>query len=115
MGSVLSSLHVDVRVSSETGRNGVIVVSAVVHPIVDGRDVVADAFESGPGHVPELLLRPDGLRAGDEPHEVELAEADCTWRCCGALCVTIRRDGGQAARRLAACRSGAVGPLAVRA
>lgn len=35
------------------------------------------------------------LRATDEPREVQLAEADCTEGCCGALYVTIRRDADE--------------------
>lgn len=96
MASVLSSLQIDIRVSREIRRDGVTVLNAAVYPIIDGRDVVADEFDPGPGHSPERLLSPGGLlRASAESHEVELAEAECTWGCCGALCVTIRRDGKQ--------------------
>jgi hypothetical protein len=96
VASALSSLQIDIRVSRDVGRNGVIVMTAAVHPMIDGRDVVAEVFDPGPGHAPELLLSPAGpLCASEEPHEVELAEAECTWGCCGALCVTIRRDGDQ--------------------
>jgi hypothetical protein len=96
MTSTLSSFRIEIRVSEETVGNGITVVNAAVHPIVDGRDVVVDGFDLGPGHSPELLLPPSGpLRAAEESHEVELAEAECTWRCCGALCVAIRRDGDE--------------------
>ncbi|MEU8022198.1 hypothetical protein ABUL04_08905 [Micromonospora harpali] len=62
---------------------------------VDGRPVVAEVFAAGPAEEPEYLLGPDHrLHAEVEPHEVRLAEADCTEGCCGALYVTIeRRDG----------------------
>lgn len=62
--------------------------------MIDGRDVIGETFEAGPAHSPEELLGHDRLlRARDEPHEVELAEAQCSVGCCGALNVTIRRDG----------------------
>ncbi|WP_327352026.1 hypothetical protein [Streptomyces sp. NBC_01304] len=61
--------------------------------LVDGHPVVADAFDAGPAHAPEYLLDPGLLRATDEPHEVELAEAYCTEGCCGALYVTVVREG----------------------
>ncbi|MFI6279695.1 hypothetical protein [Streptomyces sp. NPDC050988] len=62
--------------------------------LVDGRDILADAFAEGPGEDPRYLLVPDGpLTAASEPHEVRLAEASCTEGCCGALYVTIRLDG----------------------
>jgi len=63
--------------------------------LIDGRPVVPEAFARGPAHSPEYLLDDDRLRAGPEPHEVQLAEALCTEGCCGALHVTIRRDGDQ--------------------
>lgn len=65
-----------------------------VRPLVDGEDILAEIFTEGPGEDPEYLLLPDGpLTAVAEPHEVRLAEATCTEGCCGALYVTIRRDG----------------------
>lgn len=80
--------------SSGTGREGGAVVTAAVHPIVDGRDIVADAFAAGPGHEPELLLSRSGpLRATAAGRDVELAEARCGRGCCGALWVGVRRDG----------------------
>ncbi|MBF6174181.1 hypothetical protein IU476_22185 [Nocardia blacklockiae] len=96
MVASMNSLRIEISVSSEPGAGSETVVNAAVHPIVDGRNVIADAFDAGPGHAPERLLPPHGpLHTGEEPHEVELAEADCTWGCCGALCVTIRRVGDQ--------------------
>ncbi|GAA1656995.1 hypothetical protein [Actinoplanes couchii] len=64
-----------------------------VRPVVDGRDVLA-AFPAGPGIEPETLLTPGGpLTAAGQPREVRLAMAECTEECCGALYVTVRRDG----------------------
>ncbi|MFD8007162.1 hypothetical protein [Streptomyces mirabilis] len=65
-----------------------------VRALVGGRDILADAFAEGPGEDPQYLLVPNGpLTATSEPHEVRLAEASCTEGCCGALYVTIQRDG----------------------
>ncbi|GGO42525.1 hypothetical protein GCM10012287_03640 [Streptomyces daqingensis] len=66
-----------------------------VRPLVDGEDVLAaEVFTEGPCEDPGYLLLPDApLTAGTEPHEVRLAEAGCTKGCCGALYVTVRRDG----------------------
>ncbi|MFJ5546133.1 hypothetical protein [Streptomyces sp. NPDC093225] len=61
--------------------------------LIDGRPVVPEHFRLGTAHAPEDLLDRGGLRATAEPREVQLAEASCTEGCCGALHVTIRRDG----------------------
>lgn len=67
-----------------------------VRPQLGGRDVVAEVFAEGPGEDPRYLLFPDGpLHGHASPREVRLAEATCTEGCCGALYVTIRRDGEQ--------------------
>ncbi|MGW7041464.1 hypothetical protein ACWGDT_01830 [Streptomyces avermitilis] len=63
--------------------------------LLDGRPLVPAIFARGPAHRPEYLLDEGRLRAGPEPREVQLAEAYCTEGCCGALYVTIRRDGDQ--------------------
>ncbi|MGX1544713.1 hypothetical protein [Streptomyces adustus] len=63
--------------------------------LIDGRPVVPALFGRGPAHSPDHLLDEGRLRAGEEPREVQLAEADCTEGCCGALYVTIRRDADQ--------------------
>lgn len=90
MATGISSIRIEVGGSEHWG------VDAAVHPMIDGRDIIGEAFVSGPGLPPDILLKPDGeLRAGTEPREVVLAEADCTPACCGALAVTISRDGGQ--------------------
>ncbi|MFF3688993.1 hypothetical protein [Streptomyces sp. NPDC002187] len=61
--------------------------------LVDGRPLVPEAFGRGPGHSPEHLLHSGSLRATADGQEVQLAEAYCTEGCCGALFVTVRRDG----------------------
>ncbi|MFF3955667.1 hypothetical protein ACFYY1_20885 [Streptomyces sp. NPDC001890] len=61
--------------------------------LIDGLPLVPAAFGRGPAHAPEYLLDSGRLRATGEPREVQLAEAYCTEGCCGALHVTIRRDG----------------------
>ncbi|NEC69275.1 hypothetical protein G3I41_32535 [Streptomyces sp. SID9727] len=63
--------------------------------LVDGRPLVPDYFGRGPTGSPEELLFPGTLRAAAEPREVRLAEAYCAEGCCGALYVTVRRDGEQ--------------------
>lgn len=63
--------------------------------LIDGRPLVPEAFGKGPAHSPEYLLDSGRLRAAPEPREVQLAEAYCTEGCCGALYVTIRREGDQ--------------------
>jgi hypothetical protein len=55
--------------------------------------VIATAFDKGPAHSPEYLVHSGRLRATEAPHEVRLAEAYCSEGCCGALYVTIVRDG----------------------
>ncbi|MFE1287361.1 hypothetical protein [Streptomyces sp. NPDC058751] len=82
------ALHVVVPDLPERG------ASVEVRPFVDGEDILAEVFTEGPGADPKYLLLPDSpLTAGTEPREVRLAEATCTEGCCGALYVTIRRDG----------------------
>jgi hypothetical protein len=63
--------------------------------VIDETPVIAAAFDRGPAQPPEQLIQSGQLRAADEPHEVKLAEAYCTEECCGALYVTIARDGDQ--------------------
>ncbi|MFJ4645562.1 hypothetical protein ACIP6Q_18750 [Streptomyces bobili] len=82
------TLSVVVPDATQTGE------SVEVRALVGGRDILADAFGKGPGEDPRYLLVPGGpLTAGSEPHEVRLAKASCTEGCCGALYVTIQRDG----------------------
>jgi hypothetical protein len=61
--------------------------------LVDHRPVVAAAFDKGPPFPPETLCSRGQLRADNQPREVRLAEAHCTEGCCGALYVTIVRNG----------------------
>ncbi|WP_431040627.1 hypothetical protein ACQUSR_01160 [Streptomyces sp. P1-3] len=61
--------------------------------LIDGRPLVPEAFGRGPAGSPEYLLDSGRLRASTAPREVRLAEAYCTEGCCGALYVTICRDG----------------------
>ncbi|GGW46566.1 hypothetical protein [Streptomyces xantholiticus] len=63
--------------------------------LVDGRPLVPRAFGRGPGHSPEYLLDNGSLRATADAQEVQLAEAYCTEGCCGALYVTVRREGDE--------------------
>ncbi|MFJ9843388.1 hypothetical protein ACIRYZ_23560 [Kitasatospora sp. NPDC101155] len=90
-GSELSGprdrLAVHVCVLDPVGRGGV-----ETRVLVDGRPVIAEAFDRGVAHSPERLLGTGQLRAAEEPREVQLAEAWCTEGCCGALYVTIVRD-----------------------
>ncbi len=60
---------------------------------VDGHPVVAAAFDRGPAADPEHLLERGLLRASARPRRVRLAEAWCAEECCGALHVTIVREG----------------------
>jgi len=69
--------------------------------LVDGNPVIASAFDKGPAFPPEALLAGNRLHATSDPHEVRLAEAYCTEGCCGALYVTIVRDGDTVLARLA--------------
>lgn len=83
--------RIAIRVSVSDPELGGTVETSV---FVDGRPIVAEAFTAGPAEEPEYLLGPDHrLHADVEPHEVRLAEADCTEGCCGALYVTIERRG----------------------
>ncbi|MCX4406847.1 hypothetical protein OG840_35975 [Streptomyces sp. NBC_01764] len=66
-----------------------------VRLLIDGRPLVPEAFGKGAANSPEYLLDSGRLRAAAEPREVQLAEAYCTEGCCGALYVTIRREGDQ--------------------
>ncbi|MGW2270044.1 hypothetical protein [Streptomyces yangpuensis] len=63
--------------------------------LIDGVPLVPALFGKGRAHPPEHLLDSGRLRAAPEPREVQLCEAYCTEGCCGALYVTIRRDGDE--------------------
>ncbi|WP_406094384.1 hypothetical protein [Streptomyces sp. NBC_01013] len=82
--------------------------------LVDGRPLVPEVFGRGPAHSPEWLLDSGRLRAAEEPREVQLAEAHCTEGCCGALYVTVRRDGGAVVWSDWRCPAPPPSPLHVR-
>lgn len=63
--------------------------------LIDGIPLVPALFGKGRANPPEYLLDNGRLRAAAEPREVQLCEAYCTEGCCGALYVTIRRDGDE--------------------
>ncbi|MFD4866129.1 hypothetical protein [Streptomyces sp. NPDC058412] len=63
--------------------------------LADGIPLVPALFGKGRANPPEYLLDSGRLRAAAEPREVQLCEAYCTEGCCGALYVTIRRDGDE--------------------
>ncbi|SDS55181.1 hypothetical protein SAMN05216371_0146 [Streptomyces sp. TLI_053] len=77
-----------------------------VRPIVNGRDLLAEAVPGGVGGSryqgvgPRYLLGPDGpLHAAATPREVRPAWSGCgVEECCGALYMTVRRDGNHVAR-----------------
>ncbi|MFJ8039178.1 hypothetical protein ACIRBX_01530 [Kitasatospora sp. NPDC096147] len=92
----LNALTLEFRTTWQTARNGPRHATTAVHPVVDGRDLVTEAFAPGPGNSPEYLLHTgDGLRAATVAREVEPATADCSEECFGALCVTVERVDGQ--------------------
>lgn len=101
-------IHVAVRDPVRTGQ-------PETRVLVDGRPVIAESFAAGPPRTPEEVLGRGLLRARDEPREVQLAEAYCTEGCCGALYVTVRREGDEvvwdAWRRPGASREDAARPL----
>ncbi|WP_258037217.1 hypothetical protein [Streptomyces sp. SM14] len=84
------SLRIEVVAGDPVGRG-----SVETRILLDGRPVVPAYFNHGPANSPEFLLDDGRLRAGSDPSDVQLAEASCTEACCGALYVTIRRDGDQ--------------------
>jgi hypothetical protein len=61
--------------------------------LLDGRPLLPETFGHGPGGHPDHLLDRDALVATAEPREVKLAEAWCAEGCCGALRVTVVREG----------------------
>ncbi|MEV5508914.1 hypothetical protein [Streptomyces orinoci] len=67
-----------------------------IRPLIDGVDLLEDAFEFAEHQPvcgdPRLWLVPEGpLTAREQPHRVQLADQDCG--CHGAVMLTIRRDG----------------------
>ncbi|MFG2697949.1 hypothetical protein [Kitasatospora sp. NPDC048407] len=64
--------------------------------LVDGRDLLDTGFTDGHlGPDPRSLLGPYSvLVPGPEPREVRLHLSGCGEKCCGALYVTVRQEGG---------------------
>lgn len=63
--------------------------------LVDGRDVVGEVFQEGPGPDPDEVLGADSRLRSVSPQVVCLAEAICTWGCCGGVEVRVRVEGDQ--------------------
>ncbi|MEU8618944.1 hypothetical protein [Streptomyces sp. NPDC048623] len=63
--------------------------------LLDGEPLVPAVFGRGAGNWPEYFFGDERLRATEEPREVQLAEAWCSEGCCGALWVTIVREGDE--------------------
>ncbi|MER7519186.1 hypothetical protein [Streptomyces sp. NPDC126499] len=63
--------------------------------LLDGRPLVPEVFGRGAGNAPEYLLDGGLLVAAEEPREVQLASAWCHEECCGALRVTVVREGDE--------------------
>ncbi|MEU2512026.1 hypothetical protein [Streptomyces syringium] len=62
--------------------------------MIDGRDVLDEVFPSAiTGDARERLSEDSLLAATDIPRRVLMVEAECTAYCCGAIHVTIRREG----------------------
>ncbi|MEU8621614.1 hypothetical protein [Streptomyces sp. NPDC048623] len=69
-----------------------------VRPVVDGQDLLVDGSSHWRGASPRHLLDPDDrpLHADAVPREVRLAGGGCgVESCCGALYVTVVRDGDE--------------------
>lgn len=63
------------------------------HVLIDGVPLVERLYDRGFADPPEQFLRrARPLEARSEPHDVCLAEPECSEGCCGALRVEIRRD-----------------------
>ncbi|WP_031004500.1 hypothetical protein [Streptomyces sp. NRRL F-5727] len=81
-------LRIEVAVADPAGPTAV-----ETRILVDGRPILPAAFPQGRGDTPEDLLDSGALRAGTEPRPVRLGVTSCAEACCGALYVTVRRDG----------------------
>ncbi|MFE0041596.1 hypothetical protein [Streptomyces albireticuli] len=67
-----------------------------VRPLIDGEDVLERVFPDGFAGGPHAWLDTEGpLAATEVPREVLLAEPGCGAPCCGAVTVTVRREGDQ--------------------
>lgn len=87
--------HFEIRIIAPVAPGPGILGNAETRVLIDGRPIIAVAFPDGDGEPPEYLLFNRALRATEEPREVRLAEAYCTEGCCGALYVTIVREGDE--------------------
>lgn len=81
-------LRIEVAVADPAGPTAV-----ETRILVDGRPILPLAFPQGRGDTPEELLDSGSLRAGAEPRPVRLGVTSCAEACCGALYVTVRREG----------------------
>ncbi|WP_432059633.1 hypothetical protein [Streptomyces sp. S1] len=69
---------------------------AEVRPLIDGADVLAEFRPDGRAPSLRYWTGPAAtwpLTAAEEPRRVAIAEPTCTAGCCGALYVTVRREG----------------------
>ena len=71
---------------------------AEVRPLIDGLDVLKEVHPEGFAHSCRYWRGPAEswpLAATEEPRRVMITQPTCTAGCCGALYVTIRREGDQ--------------------
>ncbi|MEU0949122.1 hypothetical protein ABZ379_41565 [Streptomyces canus] len=71
---------------------------AEVHPLIDGVDVLKEVHPEGLGLSCRHWRGPAQswpLAVTEEPRRIMITEPVCTAGCCGALYVTIRREGDQ--------------------
>ncbi|MFF8392651.1 hypothetical protein [Streptomyces sp. NPDC016172] len=71
---------------------------AEVRPLLDGVDVLKEVHPEGLGHSCRYWSGPAEswpLAVTEEPRRVMITKPTCTAGCCGALYVTIRREGDQ--------------------
>ncbi|MFE5943968.1 hypothetical protein [Streptomyces sp. NPDC056480] len=69
---------------------------AEVRPLVDGADILGEVHPAGLAPSCRHWRGPAEswpLAVSDEPRRVMITEPDCTAGCCGALYVTMRREG----------------------
>ncbi|MGV9414931.1 hypothetical protein ACWDOP_33960 [Nocardia sp. NPDC003693] len=87
--------HLEIRVVSPAVPGPGVCGNAETRILVDGHPILVTAFPVGAGGAPELVLDGGGLRAARTPRKVRLATAYCAEGCCGALYVTIVREGDE--------------------
>ncbi|MDN3020380.1 hypothetical protein [Streptomyces sp. S.PB5] len=71
---------------------------AEVRPLIDGADVLKEVHPDGVAPSCRLWTGPAEswpLTATEEPRRIMITEPSCTAGCCGALYVTVRREGDQ--------------------